>query len=530
MESVGSNSPLANSHSAYADRYNLAQHVADRIIRALRHPLRLIHRSDADFFVLGSTGNVYKVTLAAIPSCTCPDRTVPCKHVLFVILRVLGCPLDDACVWRRTLRPCQLARILSTPMAPDVLAGARARERFYQLLSGANGTDHQTAIGREDDGAVCPICLEEMEGEAGLATCGSCGNSLHEECLARWKRSRSGRGVRCVMCRARWRKRREQELYVNLAAYVGEDDTVEDPGASCNGEEEKKKKKNVRRECNDVIPTLQVLSVGRGKERTTEESDSICKQKTLQMNLCPVCGSDPEWKRKREAKVGERLVSFLVSTVKKLTFSREGGRVGPATDSPQLDHRAPRRADTCNAVGVPTVAFESRLDVPRPGLLQPQDFAVEASEEEIELEFKGGNGKEEAADINTPTYKPCHLNAAENEVAIQSAHAKALAIPKNKPLLAAPAASMKPPLIWMRTCVTQEDITEATVTLADTVSFGFGHVLLHLTKMTKVLMKWSGKIFSEGQRNKRVTQKWSKWRGITLPPPPGEQRETTGKS
>ncbi|XP_064983812.1 uncharacterized protein LOC135624288 [Musa acuminata AAA Group] len=235
MESVGSNSPPADPHSVYADRYNLAQHVADRIIRALRHPLRLIHRSDADFFVLGSTGNVYKVTLAAIPSCSCPDRTVPCKHVLFVILRVLGCSLDDACVWRRTLRPCQLARLLSTPMAPDVLAGARARERFYQLLPGANGTDHQTAIGREDDGAVCPICLEEMEGEAGLATCGACGNSLHEECLARWKRSRGRRGVRCVMCRARWRKRRERELYVNLAAYVGEDDMVEDSGASCNG-------------------------------------------------------------------------------------------------------------------------------------------------------------------------------------------------------------------------------------------------------------------------------------------------------
>lgn len=31
---------------------------------------------------------------------------------------------------------------------------------------------------------------------------------------------------------------------------------------------------------------------------------------------------------------------------------------------------------------------------------------------------------------------------------------------------ATPSSSMKPPLIWMRTCVTQEDITEATVILA----------------------------------------------------------------
>ncbi|WOL08216.1 mitogen-activated protein kinase kinase kinase 1 [Canna indica] len=234
MESVGSNSPPP-PHSDVDHRHNLAQHVADRIIRALRHPLRLIHRSGAAFYVLGSTGNVYHVTLAAAPSCTCPDRAAPCKHVLFVLLRVLGCSLDDACVWRRTLRPCELARLLNTPTvaAADVVAGARARERFHQLFS-AEG--HRPAERREER-EVCPVCLEEMEAAAGLVSCATCGNSLHEECWARWKRSRGRRGAICVMCRAQWRgKRREQEAYVNLAAYVSEDVTMEDSRpSSCIG-------------------------------------------------------------------------------------------------------------------------------------------------------------------------------------------------------------------------------------------------------------------------------------------------------
>lgn len=47
-------------------------------------------------------------------------------------------------------------------------------------------------------------------------------------------------------------------------------------------------------------------------------------------------------------------------------------------------------------------------------------YGDRSSGEQIELEFKGRNGKEKAADMNTPTYKPCQLNAAVNEAAIQS--------------------------------------------------------------------------------------------------------------
>src|SRR5262245_21640594 len=107
MESVASSSSPPDHH-----RFEPTQPLAERVIRALRHRLRLLHRSDSTFFVLGATGNVYTVSLSATPSCTCPDRTTPCKHILFVFIRVLGVPLDDSSLWRRTLRPCQLHRLL----------------------------------------------------------------------------------------------------------------------------------------------------------------------------------------------------------------------------------------------------------------------------------------------------------------------------------------------------------------------------------------------------------------------------------
>ncbi|MQM08069.1 hypothetical protein Taro_040921 [Colocasia esculenta] len=237
-ESVGSNSPPPSPVRRRRRPPNPAQQLADRIDRAFHHRLRLLHRSGTAFFVLGATGNVYVVTLSAEPpSCTCPDRApTPCKHTLFVLLRVLGLPPDAACLRRRApLHPPQLRRLLDAPTPPEALAGFRARERFHQLFSSsseAGGAQGNEKV-REPEG-TCPVCLEEME-ERKLATCGACGNSVHEECFLRWKRSRGRRAASCVMCRARWRERKEQEAYVNLAPYASEDEVATGGEGSCAG-------------------------------------------------------------------------------------------------------------------------------------------------------------------------------------------------------------------------------------------------------------------------------------------------------
>lgn len=230
MESVASNTPSSsdNNHHPPALRLrSIQQPIVDRIVRAINHHLSLLHRKDSDFFVLGATGNVYTVTLSITPSCSCPDHTIPCKHILFVFIRVLGVSLDDACLQRRILRPCQLNRLLSTPTSPETMAGVKVRERFHQLFFQTRQSALQSVVDRKDS-TNCPICLGEMERGERVVSCATCQNSIHEECLLRWKRSRGRRSATCVICRARWR---DGEKYLNLAAYVGEDNpTVEDNG------------------------------------------------------------------------------------------------------------------------------------------------------------------------------------------------------------------------------------------------------------------------------------------------------------
>ncbi|XP_058780689.1 uncharacterized protein LOC131654775 [Vicia villosa] len=227
MESVASSSNSTpndtNNNNRRHSRFKHSQPISDRIVRALRHRLRLLHRAGSTFFIFGATGNVYTVTLSSTPTCTCPDRTTPCKHIIFVLIRVLGVSQNDACVRRRNLRPCHLQRLLNMPTLPEAVAGFPLRQRFHQVFFEGGSKKGKSNVEMEE-GSTCPVCLEEMGKEEKLVACGTCRNVIHEECLVRWKRSRGRRSASCVICRARWRDRVEEDKYVNLSAYVSEDD------------------------------------------------------------------------------------------------------------------------------------------------------------------------------------------------------------------------------------------------------------------------------------------------------------------
>ncbi len=47
----------------------------------------------------------YDVTISCKPTCTCPDalKGNVCKHILFVMLRVLRLKRDDPLVWQKAL-------------------------------------------------------------------------------------------------------------------------------------------------------------------------------------------------------------------------------------------------------------------------------------------------------------------------------------------------------------------------------------------------------------------------------------------
>eukprot|EP00977_Amphora_coffeiformis_P010721 scaffold2512_cov164-Amphora_coffeaeformis.AAC.6 len=182
--------------------------------------------------VLGSTGNVYKVTLAHLVHCTCPDHAKGnvCKHILFVMLKVVGLPATSPLVHQAALLSNELREIfamLDQRMAQvgrngGVMANARVREAYQDLTSPApkcaqqddddendkklettlTGTARQP-IEHED----CPICFDPLLPDGGnqkkeqIVFCRAvCGYNFHKTCMASWKTQSST----CPNCRAEW--------------------------------------------------------------------------------------------------------------------------------------------------------------------------------------------------------------------------------------------------------------------------------------------------------------------------------------
>ncbi|XP_023537388.1 mitogen-activated protein kinase kinase kinase 1-like [Cucurbita pepo subsp. pepo] len=220
MESVASTSSAPDRPRPRLPWFEPSQAMTARIVRALHHHLRLLHRSDSSFFVLGATGNVYIVSLSSTPSCTCPDRITPCKHMLFVYIRALGVSLDDVCLWRRTLRPCQLNRLLTAPVMAESLAEISLRRVFHQQFFQVKERTSCVPIVDIEDGTACPVCLDDLKKDDRVVACTTCRNLVHDDCFSRWKRSKGRRNISCVVCRARWKDTTNEQKYLNLSAYL----------------------------------------------------------------------------------------------------------------------------------------------------------------------------------------------------------------------------------------------------------------------------------------------------------------------
>lgn len=235
--------------------------VLDRYTRSLRHRLFLIDRAvsrassnpeatnattDAGeeqptlsetFTVMGVNGNVYNCVISTKPSCDCPDFTKrvgtpghgPCKHLIFVFIRVLKLKEDDPIWWQAGLLPEEVSEALrsATRTTPDVLADDAVRRQYRAAnvpqSSGSAGTSNRKPI--EGD---CPICYENL-GEGDVVRpddvttfCEVCGNNFHKTCVQNWTRAKGQSS--CPLCRAIMSRHeaplaRDVHEYTNLAAY-----------------------------------------------------------------------------------------------------------------------------------------------------------------------------------------------------------------------------------------------------------------------------------------------------------------------
>uniref|UniRef100_A0A803LFK9 Mitogen-activated protein kinase kinase kinase 1 n=2 Tax=Chenopodium quinoa TaxID=63459 RepID=A0A803LFK9_CHEQI len=205
------------------------QAFTERVTNALLHHIFLLYRSDPEFYVLGATGNVYIVNISITPSCTCPDRTTPCKHILFVLIKVLGFPLDDPGLRRQTISPCHLEKLQATPSSPVSLASHTLRQRFHQVFFlkkelGLRNANLKPCM-KAEVGGTCPICLEMGRSGDRMVACETCRIPIHEECLMTWKRTQRKELTKCLTCRSQWKQKGDQQRYLNLSDYVSEDET-----------------------------------------------------------------------------------------------------------------------------------------------------------------------------------------------------------------------------------------------------------------------------------------------------------------
>jgi divalent metal cation (Fe/Co/Zn/Cd) transporter len=170
-----------------------------------------------DIDIVGSTGNIYTVTISHLPSCTCPDslKGNECKHKVYALHTVLKAP--SHLQYQLALLTSELQKIFSdAPPIPTAVA---------EDLNGR----------RKPTDGECPICYMELDEESNeLVWCkAQCGHNLHKSCFDQWAKSQGAREVRCVYCRTPWetdarelaelKRNGEQgeDGYINVAEVLG---------------------------------------------------------------------------------------------------------------------------------------------------------------------------------------------------------------------------------------------------------------------------------------------------------------------
>jgi hypothetical protein len=198
-----------------------------RLSRALAHPLYLVERrkDERNFVIMGATGGLYNVEISLLPKCSCPDFVKrasgqsnappgPCKHILFVMHRVLKVDQFDPVLYQVSLTCDELERVFrEAPVAPcaTVLADDAVRFKFRESEELDTGPKHL-----EGD---CSICMESLSDETrSISVCSTCENGIHAACMQMYLRAGVG-GPKCPLCRSQWKSKEEVDCPLNLAQY-----------------------------------------------------------------------------------------------------------------------------------------------------------------------------------------------------------------------------------------------------------------------------------------------------------------------
>jgi len=207
--------------------------VLERIDRALTQRLYLVNQEEVvstnddeglarSYAVLGSTNNVYDIHVGKIPTCSCPDfeKGHLCKHILFVMLKVLRVPQNSPLIYQKALLQSELQSIFAAapPIPSHGVVASNVIVSAYQHATGKSpgkGKSSSEAIDvdveeeskeetdlTDEEECDCPICFEAMPLKVteALERCCTCKKRIHKDCIEHWfKHSKN-----CPMCRGPW--------------------------------------------------------------------------------------------------------------------------------------------------------------------------------------------------------------------------------------------------------------------------------------------------------------------------------------
>lgn len=195
--------------------------VIGRMARALSQRMYLIEQEDVSqpvsgsarkFAVLGSTGNVYNVTVGQLPTCTCPDcaRGNLCKHIIFVMARVLQVPRNSPLIYQSALLESELKEIFAKAPAPTaVLANTEVVAAYMKTVGDSEAVAEepeekksQLVSNDKVPEGECPVCFESLLTSEPLDSCATCKNYVHKNCLKMWHAKAPN--PMCCYCRSSW--------------------------------------------------------------------------------------------------------------------------------------------------------------------------------------------------------------------------------------------------------------------------------------------------------------------------------------
>jgi hypothetical protein len=235
-----------DEENEYEHRLGPVRGHEERIKRALNQSIFVVSQEQETphlrvYQILGTTNNLYTVKIGRTHYCNCPDDFNPCKHLLFIFIKILKIsPENDdqkLLLQKPEWTTTNLEHIFSkNPIGEKLSQNVRAptaiqkKIQEYALLEIRQNQDEkqheqgekekvkekvkekdetfckETKVYRKsfEEDSDCSICYDSMKSIQETIWCKDwCGNNFHSSCATKWKKMNKNSQT-CPLCRRNW--------------------------------------------------------------------------------------------------------------------------------------------------------------------------------------------------------------------------------------------------------------------------------------------------------------------------------------